>query len=192
MRYFIGFIILLLLLYIYYHRPIPRGPIREYKDDLKTGDALIIMDYGFAAAGIRFYDGSPATHIAFVVVEDGRKYACELDWKTWFGYDVRIKPLDEFLDRHRPYIGVLRAKKELPITLDFVKSLKCKFDLTLSWARLPGRLTCVEFTHAVLNLFGAAPFTATPNTRLTPAQYYNHEKTEFYEIPIEEYKTLLL
>lgn len=184
---YFAFIIIILLILIWNHVPAVNKPIEPYsshKDNLKTGDIVVVIGYGFVSGAIRLFDRSPATHVGFIIKENNHTYVCDLDWGTWFGHDVHIEPIQSFIDRHTSVIGIIPvdtavdsqiAPVDSPvnITLKQMRAVKCKFDMSLTISPMPGRIVCTAFVHRFLKKYGnILPHDKSCESCVTPKTYY--------------------
>lgn len=148
-------------------------PFSEYRDKLQTGDIIVLHNGGFVSSLIRTYEQSPATHTGVILVEDGEIYICEIDYHTYFSYDIHLSKLDTFMKVQRsPYIGIVPAKKKIPLTLDDIKKIRCKFDLSMGFFPLPGRIHCTTLVHRLMSRHNILPWNGACEHKTTPKTYH--------------------
>jgi hypothetical protein len=169
----ITLLIILIFLNIPQIDPADTIPFSSVRQHLKTGDVLVLSNWHGSSAIIRAIDRSPASHTAIIVRTDEQIYACDLDFHTWFDHDVKVTPIDEFLKNHWPLCGIVPCRHELPLRLQDIERIKCKFDLTFRARPLPGRILCTQFVHRLHSRFGLLPWNGATESETTPATYYS-------------------
>ncbi len=148
-------------------------PFSEYRNKIKTGDIIVLYNSGFTSSLVRIYDQSSATHAGVIIVENDKIYVCEIDFHTYFSSDVHTSDIDKFMTVQRcPYIGIIPIQKSLPIRLSDVEKINYKYDLTLGFCPLPGRVHCTMLVHRILSWYGIQPLNGAAEHETTPRTYY--------------------
>ena len=135
---------------------------------------------------IRAYERTPATHTAMVVTDTSGIYALELDLHTLWGSDVRVVPIDEFLEKQGDVMGAIPYKgPDISLDLATARNMRSHFDLSLSilpnWVR-GDRQVCSEFIYDVALRYGIRPWNDLPKSLITPHNYHIDPSIEFYSI----------
>lgn len=186
--YLLGALVLWVLVLIYYSIPAVDPsrciPFEEYRDKIRTGDIIVLHNGGLVSTLIKLYEQSPATHTGIAIVENGELYICELDYHSYFSYDVHVSKFDEFMQKQWPIIGIIPVKKELPLTVEEAKQIPCKFDLTFGVVPLPGRIYCSTLVHRLHRKYGLLPWNGACEHKTTP-RIYHHDPS----IIMLEYKS---
>ena len=139
----------------------------------RTGDVLVLHNSGITSRMIRFYEHTPASHVAMIVVEDGVVWVCDLDLRNTWGYDAHVERFDKFMTYNHNIIGVIPVVSELPVKLSQIRAMQCKFDVTLSFVPLPERVVCSTFVHRIQRRYGVHAWTRGGERECTPAVYHS-------------------
>lgn len=121
---------------------------------------------------IRIYEQTPATHSGIVIVEDGEIYICEIDFHSYFSYDVKVSTMTKFMKKQWQYIGIIPVRKEIPLKLKDIDSIKCKFDVTMGFFPLRERIYCSTLVYRLLLRYGVYPWNGAEEHKVTPKTYH--------------------
>ena len=175
--------VVLVLILIYYSEefglhptidPENTKPFSQYRNRVITGDIIVAHNSGFISTLIRIYAQSPATHSGVVIVEDGDIYICEIDYYSYFADDIHISKIETFMEKQRSrYIGIIPAPKHVPLRLHDIEKIKCKFDLSMGFFTLPGRIYCTTLVHRLMSRFDILPWNGACEHKTTPKTYHS-------------------
>jgi hypothetical protein len=189
--YYVAIILIIVILIIFYSEELrlhPRIdpedtiPFSSYRHKIRTGDIIVVHNSGFISSLIRIYDQSPATHSGILIVEDDDIYVCEIDFHSYFSHDIHISNIDEFMTKQRSqYIGVIPMHTSIPLTRHKLAKIKCKFDLTLGFFSLPGRIYCTTLVHRVLSQYNILPWDGSCEHKTTPKTYHKDPSIVFLD-----------